>query len=35
MSDSLAVKMTVAVYPNDNCTMLLGNDFIGGPNAKL
>ena len=35
VSDSLAVRMTVAVYENQNCVMLLGNDFMGGPNAKL
>ena len=35
VSDGLAVKMTVAVYPNENCVVLLGNDFMGGPNAKL
>ena len=35
MSANLTVKMTVAVFPNENYTMLLGNDFMGGPNAKL
>jgi hypothetical protein len=33
--DNLKVKMTVAVYPNEQCVMLLGNDMLGGPNAKL
>ena len=33
--DGLVVKITVAVYPHESCVMLLGNDFIGGPNAKL
>ena len=35
VSDGLAVKSTVALYPNKSCIMLLGNDFMGGPNATL
>lgn len=35
MSNRLVVKMKVAVYPNENFTMLLRSAFIGSPNARL
>lgn len=35
LTDYIKCKMTVAVYPNDEQVMLLGNDLLGGPNAKI
>ncbi len=35
LADTLTTTITVAVYPNEHCVMLLGNDMIGGPNAKV
>lgn len=35
LCDNLKCRTTIAVYPNDESTMLLGNDLLGGPNAKV
>ena len=35
VADTLKVPVTVAVFSNKAPLMLLGNDVIGGANAKL
>ena len=35
LADGLKASAPVAVFPNQNNVMLLGNDLLGGPNAKF